>query len=286
LAKGALGRVADCGREKLDLRLVKVHFGNWDYHYRSGRFVRLLKKDEYLFIRAVNRFSEEYKRRLRSRLRPLRLVKWDLKIELTLDPKRFMRLSDEFALVDPAWAKTRAWLYKRYGHFEFLKVLEVQKTGRPHLHILLSGISHIPHADLYGIWQKYGGGYVWVRRIEGKIDAVSYVLKYVNKSILGENKTYAALLFASNKRMFSVSSGLRDMLCVRRKTIDRGIRDILDVRRKIRKQGYAFGGTVEESEVRVFCVEENIAYEDFVRVKITNELLYQYPQLFDVFDTE
>jgi len=266
-----LGRVADCGREELDLRLVRVHFGNWDEHYRLGRFVRLSKGDEYLFIRAVNRFCEDYKRRLRKKLRFLRFVKWDLKLELTLDPKRFMRLSDEFALVDPAWAKTRAWLYKRYGHFEFLKVLEVQKTGRPHLHVLLPGISHIPHVDLYDIWQKYGGGYVWVRRIEGRIDTVSYVLKYVNKTVLGEDKTYAALLFASNKRMFSMSQGLRDTL---------------GVRRKIRKQGYAFRGTVEESEVRAFCDEERVPFEDFVGTEPTIEMLYQYSQLFDVFDTE
>jgi hypothetical protein len=234
-----------------------------------GRFVRLSREDEYLFIRAVNRFSEDYKRHLRKKLWPLRSVKWDLKIELTLDPKRFMRLSDEFSFIDPAWGKARAWLYKRYGHFEFLKVLEVQKKGRPHLHVLISGISYIPIEDLSAIWQKYGGGHSWIRPVEKRIDAVSYVLKYVNKSILGEDKTYAALLFASNKRMFSMSRGLRDKL---------------GVRCKIENQGYAFRGTVEEGEVRAFCNEENLTYEDFVRVRLSTEILYQNPLLFDVLD--
>jgi len=269
LAREALGCVADCGIEKLDLRLVKVHFGNWDEHYRLGRYVRLFKEDECLFIRAINRFSEDYKRRLRRKLWPLRFVKFDLKLELTLDPKRFMRLSDEFAFIDPAWAKVRSWLFKRYGHFEFLKVLEVQKTGRPHLHVLISGISYIPIEDLSAIWQKYGGGYVWIRPIENRVDAVSYVLKYVNKTILGEDRTYAALLFASNKRMFSMSYSLRDML---------------GVRKKMEKQGYAFRGTIGESEVKAFCVEENIVYDDFVRTEITTEILYLYPQLFGVLD--
>lgn len=38
LAKAALGRAADCGREILDLRLVIVHFLNWmeDYHLGSS----------------------------------------------------------------------------------------------------------------------------------------------------------------------------------------------------------------------------------------------------------
>jgi hypothetical protein len=237
--------------------------------YHLGKFVRLSKDDEWLFIRCVNRFMEDYKRMLRKKLWRLRLVKWDLKLELTLDPSRFMRLVEEFAFIDKAWAKTRSWLYKKYGHFEFLKILEVQKKGRPHLHILVAGISYVPHEDLYAIWQKYGGGYVWIRPIERSIDAVSYVLKYVNKTILGEDKIYAALLFASNKRMFSMSRGLRDKL---------------GVRCKIEKQGYAFSGTVEEGEVRAFCEEENVAYEDFIRAKLSTEILYRYPQLFDVFD--
>jgi hypothetical protein len=192
-----------------------------------------------------------------------------LKLELTLDPNKFMRLIDEFAFIDRAWAKVRSWLYKRYGHFEFLKVLEVQKRGRPQLHILIAGISYVPHGDLYDTWRKYGGGYVWIRPIEKSVATVSYVLKYVNKTILEEDKTYASLLFASNKRMFSMSGGLRDML---------------GVRRTVEKQGYAFRGTVEESEIRTFCKEENVCYEDFVSAKPTMEILYQYPQLFDVLD--
>jgi len=59
---------------------------------------------------------------------------------------------------------------------------------------------------------------------------------------------------------------------------------MLDVRRKIGRQGYAFTGTVGESEVKAFCVEENIVYDDFVRTEITTEMLYTYPQLFDVSD--
>jgi hypothetical protein len=219
----------------------------------------------------VNRFSEDYKRRLRKKLYPLRFVKWDLKLELTLDPKKFMLLINEFDFVDDAWAKVRSWLYKKYGHFEFLKVLEVQKVGRPHLHILLSGISYIPHEDLYGIWEKYGGGYVWIKPIVSSIDAVSYVLKYVNKSIFGEDKTYAALLFASNKRMFSMS---------------RGLKDLTGARRAIRNQGYSFRGTVGESEVRAFCDGEGVSYEDFVRAKTTVEMFYRFPELFDSYETE
>jgi len=67
--------------------------------------------------------------------------------------------------------------------------------------------------------------------------------------------------------------------------MSRGLRDLLDVKRNKRKQGYAFRGTVEECEVRRFCVEENVAYEDFIRTKLSTEILYQHSQLFDVYDT-
>ena len=271
LAKDALGRVVDCGREKLDLTLVLIHFENWMEHYCLGRYVRLTKGDEWLFIRCVNRFMPEYKRVLWKKMRLLQFIEWDLKLELTLDPKKFMRLEDELTFIDKAWSKLRSWLLKRYGHFEFLKVLEVQKFWRPHLHILIKGIFNIPHEDLSDIWQKYGGGFVWIRSLGKVVNAVWYVLKYVNKTILGEEKVYAALLFASNRRMFSVSQNLMAML---------------DVRRSRKEQGWTYQGTVEESIVTVFCREENITISDLIKIEARTELLHKYPLLFDIWDAE
>jgi hypothetical protein len=268
LAKDALSRVADCGRKKLDLRLVLVHFENWMEEYRLGRFVKLSRGSEWLFIRCVNRFMEHYKRVLWKKLRLLQFVEWDLKLDLTLDPKKFMRLEDELIFINRAWAKLRSWLLKRNGHFEFLKVLEVQKSGRPHLHILIKGFPYISYEELSSIWQKYGGGYVWVRSLSKDVNAVWYVLKYVNKTILGKNKAYAALLFASNKRMFSISQNLLTML---------------NIKRNRKKQGWKFEGTVDETSVKVFCREENIAFEDIIRIETTYEMLNQYSLLFEVF---
>jgi len=180
-------------------------------------------------------------------------------------------LEAEMLFMDKGWAKLRSWLLKRYGRFEFLKILEVQKSGRPHFHILISGIPYISHEDLSEIWQKYGGGYVWIRSVSKDLDAVLYVLKYVNKTILGDNKIYAALLFASNKRMFSMSQNLMSML---------------NVKRGAKEHGWAFQGTVDKSSVKAFCTEKEIAFEDFVRTTVTIEMLYDYPLLFDVWESE
>jgi hypothetical protein len=270
LAKDALSRVADCGREKLDLRLLITYFENWMENYLTGKFVKLVEdNDEYLFIRCVNRFMEDYKRVLWKKMKLLQYIDWDLKIDLTLDPKRFMRLEDELIFIGKAWAKLRAWLLKRHGHFEFLCVLEVQKSGRPHLHVLISGIPYVAQSDLLEIWEKYGGGYVWVRAINSDVNALWYVLKYVNKTILGKDKVYASILFASNKRMFSMSQNLLTKL---------------NIRRNYKSQGWRFEGTVEESDLKTFCKEEKIVFGDFVKVKVTFSLMYEYPLLFDVWE--
>ena len=267
MAKAALGRVADCGVEQLDLRLVMIHFENWMEKYHSGKFVRLSKENEYLFIRCVNRFMEDYKRELWKKMKLLQYISWDLKFDLTLDPKRFMRLEDELVFIGKAWAKLRAWLLKRYGRFEFLCVLEVQKSGRPHLHVLISGFPYVSHAELSDIWQKYGGGYVWVRAITSDVNALWYVLKYVNKTILGKDKGYASILFASNKRMLSMSQNLLTKL---------------SIRRNYTSQGWKFDGTVDELNLKVFCREENIVFDDFVKVRATFQLMREYPEIFDV----
>jgi hypothetical protein len=252
LAKEALGRVADCGREKLDLRFLMIHFENWMERYRIGKFVKLVKDNEYLFIRCVNRFMEDYKRVLWKKMKLMQYVEWDLKIDLTLDPKRFMRLEDELIFIGKAWAKLRAWLLKRYGKFEFLRVLEVQKSGRPHLHVLISGIPYVSHSDLSDIWQKYGGSYIWVRATNSNINALWYVLKYVNRTVLGKDKVYASILFASNRRMFSMSQNLLTKL---------------NIRRNYKSKGWVFNGTVNEFNLKIFCQEEKVVFDDFVKVK-------------------
>jgi len=269
LAKDALSQVADCGREKLDLRLLMIYFENWMEKYLIGKFVKLVKDDEYLFIRCVNRFMEDYKRVLWMKMKFLQYIDWDLKIDLTLDPKRFMRLEDELIFIGKAWAKLRAWLLKRYGRFEFLCVLEVQKSGRPHLHVLISGIPYVSHSDLSEIWQKYGGGYVWVRAINASVNALWYVLKYVNKTILGRDKVYASILFASNKRMFSMSQNLLSRL---------------NIRRDYKSKGWKFDGTVDEFNLKIFCQEEKVVFDDFIRIKVAFQLIHKYPLLFNAWD--
>ena len=246
-----------------------IHFRNWMEKYLEGQFVKLVKDEEYLFIRCINRFMPEYKRALWKKMKLLQNIDWDLKIELTLDPKRFIRLKDEFSFISKAWSNLRSWLLKRYGHFEFLKILEVQKKGRPHLHVLISGIPYISQQDLANVWRKYGGGYVWIKDINKNINALWYVLKYVNKTIQGKDMVYSSLLFASNKRMFSMSQSLLTKL---------------NIRRKREAQGWNFEGTVGVPELKSLCAEKNIFFDDFIKIKADYEMMHEYPLVFGLRD--
>ena len=112
------------------------------------------------------------------------------------------------------WAKLRRYIYKMYGKFDFLRILECHKSGRPHVHCLLtlqSFDSKVLHEKLWAMWRKYGGGFIKVidLRVRVGFDALAYVLKYVSKTVkdasANKDVLYSALLFASNKRLFSVS---------------------------------------------------------------------------------
>lgn len=107
------------------------------------------------------------------------------------------------------------------------------------------------------------------RTIDGNVNAVRYVLKYVNKTIRSNDRIYAALLFASNKSMFSMSQNPEAML---------------DIRRARQDAEWSFVGTCHENDLRLFCREQRIEYGDFVKVEVILELMHEYQDLFDVWD--
>ncbi|MBC8389847.1 MAG: protein Rep, partial [Actinobacteria bacterium] len=74
----------------------------------------------------------------------------------------------------------------KYGDFKYLAVVEFQKRGAIHYH-MLSDFSYIEQADLEKIWSN---GFVWIRDLitanKGKpVDNVgAYIVKYMNKNII------------------------------------------------------------------------------------------------------
>lgn len=102
-------------------------------------------------------------------------------LTLTLDPRNCTaEESNEY--IRDVWAKFRTYLKRRYGKsIAFITVLELQKSGYAHLHILID--RYIPQAWIQEIWQRLGGGkYVNIKFVD--IHRISaYLSKYLTKEI-------------------------------------------------------------------------------------------------------
>lgn len=296
LAKKSLSRVVDFGSKCLnrdsglplpkELNKVVDFYKFWRLDYKK-KFIHLSKGEKHIFIRQYSRFDRGYRKKIRKKMKPLNKVIFDLKIELTLNPNLFFTLKDEYYFINRAWNKLRNWFERRYGcKFDFLRILENQKKGRPHLHILFSFHSfkvknsfsvggsafyRSLYFDLKKVWGKYGGGFVWVKKLyeKNRLRLTSYVMKYINKSSKRENILYSALLFASNKRIFSLSKNLQK----------------LTVNFHKKKQGYIMENSVSALELGIYCLENYVEFIDFVVISTVDvSLYYKYPNLFSMGD--
>jgi len=268
LAKDALKEISDLG-QVMSFGSVVQKFENWRESCRE-KYIHLSKGEKHLFIKSFSRFDLDYRYALKKKLKMLDFMLWDLKIELTIDPKRFFRLYDEFLFINKAWNKLHSWLHKKFGEFEHLKVLEITKAGRPHLHVLISGIKWVDQRELSDIWASYGcGEIVYIKRIWGRdsLKMGAYVLKYVNKTLKNEDKVYSALLFASNRRLFSLSRGCQNML-------NGGFQK--------EKQGFSYEGTVLKSDLVGYCDERGLEMGYYLLIDVEREDYYEFPTVFNV----
>ena len=103
-------------------------------------------------------------------------------------------------------------LKKRFGEFDHFRIVEPQRDGFPHFHILMVGAAVIPKRILGAAralwWRKYNLGSVHIRAkkpFETLRHAINYTLKYITKRIRPIGKY---------KRVFTASRFALE--CVRR----------------------------------------------------------------------
>ena len=267
-----LGNLEFSELEQSKLRDLEIFFDNWRSHYFQ-RYVHLERNEDskHIFIKQHSRFDESYRSHLRRKLHLLDNMLWDLKIELTIDPKKCMRLEDEFYLLRKGWNRLNSWLKRRFEveSYPFFDVLEIQKSGRPHLHVLISGVKWIEQSELSDLWDSYGcGKIVYIKRVHSRnnLKMSAYVMKYVNKTLNQADRRFAALLFASNRRLFSMSRGCQNMVNVGRV--------------KKENQGFSYVGSVAEGEIRAYCDERAVELSDFMVFDVDRVDLYEFPILF------
>jgi len=96
---------------------------------------------------------------------------------LTLDPKRVR--GESYFFIQQVWRKFRVYMYRQFKKVSFIWVVEAQKNGMAHLHVLVS--CYIPQNWISKTWEKLGGGkivdirYVDVQRVR------AYLAKYLGK---------------------------------------------------------------------------------------------------------
>jgi hypothetical protein len=101
------------------------------------------------------------------------------------------------------WTRVVRDLRRRHPgvRLEFARVRELQRRGAEHVHVLVRGVDHIPHAVLVEIATAAGfGRIVWVRPVGDKKGAASYLGSYLAKS---------RQVFPTGARVFATSAGWR-----------------------------------------------------------------------------
>ena len=128
---------------------------------------------------------------------------------LTLTAPGRVELPDAAAIarwnagIGPRWTRVMRDLRRRYPEvrLEFARVRELQRRGAEHVHALIRGVGFVPQRELVTIATEAGfGRIVWVRDVEDRKAAASYLGSYLAKS---------RQVFPKGARVFAASRGWR-----------------------------------------------------------------------------
>jgi len=158
------------------------------------------------------RFSSAY---LREKLKKLRRVASKLQVgraffwTFTLDPSRFLSLKDMHEGLSYYWNRLLSAIKKRYGaKIAYIKILETQKSGMLHLHVLFD--TWIDIGFIRNLWADiYGAGIeINVKRVYDHAGVAHYIMKYLTKTLAddidaGEPNMTKVILWALYARSFS-----------------------------------------------------------------------------------
>jgi hypothetical protein len=102
-------------------------------------------------------------------------------LTLTLDPKKIE--GDPIRYLNAAFAKLRVYLQRKYGAApQYIRVLEFQKNGNPHFHILID--RYIDLEWIRSAWVAVGGGFMVDIRLVDVHRVSRYLSKYLTKQLL------------------------------------------------------------------------------------------------------
>jgi hypothetical protein len=138
--------------------------------------------------------------------------KHSLKFLTLTCPGQWYRLKysplEAYEQMSRAFDRLVRFLKKKYGHFHYFRVCEVQRDGYPHFHVLFAGSAIVPVGLLFDIkWSWENQSHMGFVKLNSKLKktgfnnvkhAINYMLKYITKEIIKIGK---------NKRIFTCSRG-------------------------------------------------------------------------------
>jgi|SRR5580704_1874406 hypothetical protein len=163
-----LGRGKHCGRFSVrgqapgsaETRFYRVNCKSWNCSYCAPRR------------------AKRYRYAIRAKAEALHLQRF---LTLTLDPKKIE--GDPIRYLNATFAKLRVYLQREYGVApQFIRVLEFQKNGNPHFHILID--RYIDLEWIRKAWVAVGGGFMVDIRLVDVHRVSRYLSKYLTKELL------------------------------------------------------------------------------------------------------
>src|SRR5215813_9113760 len=120
-------------------------------------------------------------------------------LTLTLDPKVSPGPDESVEYIRECFNKFRTYMKRKLGSgVQYIAVVELQKSGMAHLHVLVDRF--LQKAWLDEAWRAVGGGFTWIKYTD--VQRVSaYISKYLTKDL------FTAV--PSKKKRISTSRGIR-----------------------------------------------------------------------------
>lgn len=124
------------------------------------------------------RKAKRYKHAIRITAEAHRLNRF---LTLTLDPKKIE--GEPVRYLNATFAKLRVYWKRKYGVTpKYIRILEFQKSGNPHFHILID--RYIAQGWIAEAWQALGGGRMVDIRYVDLHQISRYLSKYLTKELL------------------------------------------------------------------------------------------------------
>lgn len=231
MQQGALARSGSQSRQGQSLKLDSIKNNSHQFNYcpnSPGYFQGVKQENDFLKVKRIRgnvpckKWSCEYCRpnnlkRLRARIFNSDMVQnYKQKGFRDRYSQKFLTLTypgkdhrEKFSPLEAYEQMTKSFdklvraIKKKRGEFKYLRVVEPQKDGYPHLHCVIVGKSIAKKEvlqEMRDLWcSKYGMGFIRLNVITKSLEhAIRYITKYLSKNPQSMGK---------NKRIFTSSRG-------------------------------------------------------------------------------